>query len=129
MTVTKNRFSKKLCAYSAAVGAAATAGMALDANAAPITYDTEASPINVHGSFNTLPNGQNMAAIDPTVLGSSGNVNDGITPTAAGLLGAATGGTDNSGVSNATSAPTTAILARSISAGRADIYPVQRGGA
>ena len=101
MTVTKNKFRKRLCAYSAAVGAVATAGMALDANAAPIIYDTESSPVDVHSSFNTLPNGQNMAAIDPTVLGSSGNVNDGITPTAAGLLGAATGATDNSGVSNA----------------------------
>ena len=100
MTVTKNKFGKRLCAYSAAVGAAATAGMALDANAAPIIYDTEASPINVHSSFNTLPNGQNMAAIDPTVLGASTTVAS-TTPTAAGLLGMATGGSDNSGITNA----------------------------
>jgi hypothetical protein len=101
MTITKNKFRKRLCAYSAAVGAVATAGMALDANAAPIIYDTESSPVDVHSSFNTLPNGQNMAAINPTLLGASANVNDGTTPTAAGLLGHATGATDNSGVSNA----------------------------
>ena len=99
MTVTKNKFAKKLCAYSAAVGAAATAGMALDANAAPITYDTEASPIDVHGSFNTLPNGQNLAALNPTVLGASSDVGS-ITPTAAGLIGHSTGGVDNSGITN-----------------------------
>jgi hypothetical protein len=100
MTVTKKRFARKLCAYSAAVGAAATAGMALDANAAPIIYDTEATPVDVHSSFNTLPNGQNMAAIDPTTLSASAS-SPGTTPTAAGLIGAATGGVDNSGVSNA----------------------------
>ena len=100
MTVTKKRFAKKLCAYSAAVGAAATAGMALDANAAPITYDTEASPVDVHSSFNTLPNGQNMAAINPTTLGATTTVAT-TTPTAAGLIGHATGATDNSGISNA----------------------------
>ena len=100
MTVTKKKFAKKLCAYSAAVGAAATAGMALDANAAPITYDTEASPLNVHSSFNTLPNGQNMAAINPTTLGATTTVAT-TTPTAAGLIGHATGATDNSGISNA----------------------------
>ena len=100
MPITKKKFAKRLCAYSAAAGAVATAGMALDANAAPIIYDTEATPINVHSSFNTLPNGQNMAAIDPTVLGASTDVGS-TTPTAAGLIGAATGATDNSGVSNA----------------------------
>jgi hypothetical protein len=100
MTVTKKRFAKKLCAYSAAVGAAATAGMALDANAAPIIYDTESTPVDVHSSFNTLPNGQNMAAINPTTLSASAS-SPGTTPTAAGLIGAATGATDNSGVSNA----------------------------
>jgi hypothetical protein len=100
MTVTKKRFARKLCAYSAAVGAAATAGMALDANAAPIIYDTESTPVDVHSSFNTLPNGQNMAAIDPTTLSASAS-SPGTTPTAAGLIGAATGATDNSGVSNA----------------------------
>ena len=99
MTVTKNRLGKKLCAYSAAVGAAATAGVALDANAAPITYDTEASPIDVHGSFNTLPNGQNLAALDPTVLGASSDSGS-TTPTAAGLIGHSTGGADNSGITN-----------------------------
>ena len=101
MPVTKNSFAKRLCAYSAAAGAVATTGMALDANAAPIIYDTESSPVDVHSSFNTLPNGQNMAAINPTTLGASANVNDGTTPTAAGLIGAATGATDNSGISNA----------------------------
>jgi hypothetical protein len=106
MTVTKKKFARKLCAYSAAVGAAATAGMALDANAAPIIYDTESTPVDVHSSFNTLPNGQNMAAINPTTLGARANVNDGTTPTAAGLIGAATGATDNSGISNAALAGT-----------------------
>ena len=68
--------------------------------AAPIVYDTEANPIDVHSSFNTLPNGQNMAGINPTVL--TANVNSAsTTPTAAGLLGAATGASDNSGVTNA----------------------------
>lgn len=99
MPITKKKFAKRLCAYSAAAGAVATTGMALDANAAPIIYDTEATPINVHSSFNTLPNGQNMAALDPTVLGASTDVGS-TTPTAAGLIGAATGGVDNSGVSN-----------------------------
>ena len=66
-----NKLSKKFCAYSAAAGAAATAGLAGDAQAAPVIYDTEASPIQVHSSFNTLPNGQNQAAIDPTALGAS----------------------------------------------------------
>jgi hypothetical protein len=99
MPITKKKFAKRLCAYSAAAGAVATTGMALDANAAPIIYDTEATPIVVHSSFNTLPNGQNMAAIDPTVLGASTDVGS-TTPTAAGLIGAATGGADNSGVTN-----------------------------
>jgi hypothetical protein len=99
MPVTKKKFAKRLCAYSAAAGAVATTGMALDANAAPIIYDTEATPIVVHSSFNTLPNGQNMAAINPTVLGASAS-SPGTTPTAAGLIGAATGGADNSGVTN-----------------------------
>ena len=94
-----NKLSKKFCAYSAAAGAAATAGLAGDAQAAPIIYDTEASPIVVHSSFNTLPNGQNMAAIDPAALGASATVAT-TTPTAAGLLGHATGAADNSGVTN-----------------------------
>ena len=94
-----NKLSKKFCAYSAAAGAAATAGLAGDAQAAPVIYDTEASPIVVHSSFNTLPNGQNMAAIDPTQLGASATSAT-TTPTAAGLLGAATGASDNSGITN-----------------------------
>ena len=43
--VTENKLgklSKKFCAYSAAAGAAATAGLAGDAQAAPVIYDTEA---------------------------------------------------------------------------------------
>ena len=95
-----NKLSKKFCAYSAAAGAAATAGLAGDAQAAPVIYDTEASPIVVHSSFNTLPNGQNQAAIDPTALGASATSAT-TTPTAAGLLGAATGASDNSGITNA----------------------------
>ena len=94
-----NKLSKKFCAYSAAAGAAATASLAGDAQAAPVIYDTEAAPINVHSSFNTLPNGQNMAAINPTTLSASANEAS-TTPTAAGLLGAATGASDNSGVTN-----------------------------
>ena len=65
------QLSKKLCAYSAAAGAAATAGVATDANAAPMIYDTEATPINVHSSFETMP-GHNMAIIDPSIAGSDG---------------------------------------------------------
>ena len=67
-----NKLSKKFCAYSAAAGAAATAGLAGDAQAAPMIYDTEASPIQVHSSFNTMPNGQNSAAIDPTIASAAG---------------------------------------------------------
>ena len=67
-----NKLSKKFCAYSAAAGAAATAGLAGDAQAAPMIYDTEASPIIVHSSFNTMPNGQNSAAIDPTIASAAG---------------------------------------------------------
>ena len=100
-----NKLSKKFCAYSAAAGAAATAGLAVDAQAAPIIYDTEASPIVVHSSFNTLPNGQNMAAINPAALGASATVAT-TTPTAAGLLGHATGAADNAGISNAQLADT-----------------------
>jgi hypothetical protein len=101
--VTENKLgklSKKFCAYSAAAGAAATAGLAGDAQAAPVIYDTEASPIQVHSSFNTLPNGQNQAAIDPTALGASATSAT-TTATAAGLLGHATGAADNSGITNA----------------------------
>jgi hypothetical protein len=94
-----NKLSKKFCAYSTAAGAAATAGLAGDAQAAPVIYDTEASPIVVHSSFNTLPNGQNMAAINPAALGASATSAT-TTPTSAGLLGAASGGADNSGVTN-----------------------------
>ena len=65
------QLSKKLCAYSAAAGAAATAGVALDANAAPMIYDTEAAPINVHSSFETMA-GHNMARIDPSIAGPAG---------------------------------------------------------
>ncbi|MDE0939389.1 MAG: hypothetical protein OSA43_05480, partial [Pirellulales bacterium] len=92
-----NKLSKKFCAYSAA---AAVAGLAGGAEAAPVIYDTESTPIDVHSSFNTLPNGQNMAAIDPTALGASATSAT-TTPTAAGLLGAATGASDNSGITNA----------------------------
>ena len=100
-----NNLSKKFCAYSAAAGAAATAGLAGDAQAAPVIYDTEANPIVVHSSFNTLPNGQNQAAIDPTVLSASATSAT-TTATAAGLLGAATGAADNSGVTNSALAGT-----------------------
>jgi hypothetical protein len=65
------QLSKKLCAYSAAAGAAATAGMAADANAAPMIYDTEATPIIVHSSFETMA-GHNMARIDPSVASAAG---------------------------------------------------------
>ena len=65
------QLSKKLCAYSAAAGAAATAGVALDANAAPMIYDTEATPIDVHSSFETMA-GHNMARIDPSIAGPAG---------------------------------------------------------
>ncbi len=65
------QLSKKLCAYSAAAGAAATAGVALDANAIPMIYDTEATPINVHSSFETMA-GHNMARIDPSIAGPAG---------------------------------------------------------
>ena len=91
-----DKLGKKFCAYSAA---AAVAGLAGGAEAAPVIYDTESTPIDVHSSFNTLPNGQNMAAIDPTALGASATVAT-TTPTAAGLLGAATGASDNSGITN-----------------------------
>ena len=94
-----NKLSKKFCAYSAAAGAAATASLAGNAQAAPIVYDTEASPIVVHSSFNTLPNGQNMAAINPATLGASATSAT-TSATAAGLLGHATGAADNSGVTN-----------------------------
>jgi len=65
------QLSKKLCAYSAAAGAAATAGVAADANAAPMIYDTEATPIIVHSSFETMA-GHNMARIDPSVASAAG---------------------------------------------------------
>ena len=65
------QLSKKLCAYSAAAGAAATAGVATDANAAPMIYDTEATPIVVHSSFETMM-GHNMARIDPSIAGPAG---------------------------------------------------------
>ncbi|MEC7502121.1 MAG: PEP-CTERM sorting domain-containing protein [Planctomycetota bacterium] len=94
-----NKLSKKFCAYSAAAGAAATAGLAGDAQAAPVIYDTEANPIQVHSSFNTLPNGQNQAAIDPTALSASATSAT-TTATAAGLLGHATGAADNAGITN-----------------------------
>ena len=100
--VTENKLgklSKKFCAYSAAAGAAATASLAGDAQAAPVIYDTEANPIQVHSSFNTLPNGQNQAAIDPTALSASAT-DATTTATAAGLLGYATGGADNAGITN-----------------------------
>ena len=92
-----DKLGKRFCAYSAA---AAVAGLAGGGEAAPVIYDTEASPIDVHSSFNTLPNGQNMAAINPTTLTASANAAT-TTPTAAGLIGAATGATDNSGITNA----------------------------
>ena len=92
-----NKLGKKFCAYSSA---AATIGLVSGSEAAPVIYDTEASPINVHSSFNTLPNGQNMAAIDPMVLSGSAMAST-TTPTAAGLIGAATGASDNSGITNA----------------------------
>jgi len=82
------------------LAAAATASLAGDGQAAPVIYDTEAYPIEVHSSFNTLPNGQNMAAINPMALSGSA-MGSTTTPTAAGLLGAATGATDNSGITNA----------------------------
>jgi len=82
-----------------ALGASGTLTPAGGAEAAPVIYDTESTPIDVHSSFNTLPNGQNMAAIDPTTLAASAS-NASTTPTAAGLLGAATGAADNSGVTN-----------------------------
>ncbi|MEC7502122.1 MAG: PEP-CTERM sorting domain-containing protein [Planctomycetota bacterium] len=94
-----NKLSKKFCAYSAAAGAAATAGLAGDAQAAPVIYDTEANPIVVHSSFNTLPNGQNQAAINPLALSASATSAT-TTATAAGLLGYATGAADNSGITN-----------------------------
>jgi hypothetical protein len=106
--VTENKLSKlskKFCAYSAAAGAAATAGLAGDAQAAPVIYDTEANPIVVHSSFNTLPNGQNQAAINPATLSASAT-DATTTPTAAGLVGYATGGADNSGITNAQLADT-----------------------
>ena len=65
------QLSKKLCAYSAAAGAAATAGVALDANAIPMIYNTEANPINVHSSFETMM-GHNMARIDPSIASAAG---------------------------------------------------------
>jgi hypothetical protein len=65
------QLSKKLCAYSAAAGAAATAGVATDANAAPMIYDTEETPIVVHSSFETMA-GHNMARIDPSIAGPAG---------------------------------------------------------
>jgi hypothetical protein len=95
-TFTTNKLSKRFCAYSTAAVVASLAG---GGEAAPVIYDTEATPIDVHSSFNTLPNGQNMAAINPTVLTTSASAAT-TTPTAAGLLGAATGATDNSGVTN-----------------------------
>ena len=55
--------------------------------------------ISVHSSFNTLPNGQNQAAINPATLTASATSAT-TTATAAGLLGAATGAADNSGVTN-----------------------------
>ena len=94
-----NKLSKKFCAYSAAAGAAATAGLAGDAQAAPVHYDTEANPIQVHSSFNTMPNGQNQAAINPAALTVSAT-DASVTPTAAGLLGHANGASDNSGITN-----------------------------
>ena len=93
-----NKLSKRFCAYSAA--AAAVASVSGGAVAALIVYDTEANPIDVHSSFNTLPHGQNMAAINPTVLTANANSAT-TTPTAAGLIGSATGASDNSGVTNA----------------------------
>ena len=92
-----NKLSKKFCAYSAAAAVASLAG---GSEAAPVIYDTESTPIDVHSSFNTLPNGQNMAAINPTTLTASATAAT-TTPTAAGLLGAATGASDNSGITNA----------------------------
>ena len=93
------RLGKRVCAYSAVAGAAATASLAGDGQAAPVIYDTEAYPIEVHSSFNTLPNGQNQAAIDPTALTASAT-SDMTTASAAGLLGHATGAADNSGITN-----------------------------
>jgi hypothetical protein len=92
-----NKLSKKFCAYSAAAAVASLAG---GSEAAPVIYDTESTPIDVHSSFNTLPNGQNQAAINPTTLSASASGAT-TTPTAAGLLGAATGASDNSGITNA----------------------------
>jgi hypothetical protein len=92
-----NKLSRKFCAYSAAAAVASLAG---GSEAAPVIYDTESTPIDVHSSFNTLPNGQNMAAINPTTLTASATAAT-TTPTAAGLLGAATGASDNSGITNA----------------------------
>ena len=92
-----NKLGKRFCAYSTAAAVASLAG---GSEAAPVIYDTEATPIDVHSSFNTLPNGQNMAAIIPTTLTASATAAT-TTPTAAGLLGAATGATDNSGITNA----------------------------
>ena len=97
----RDGLGRRLSTYTAAAAAIAAAGLAGTAQAAPILYDTEATPIDVHSSFNTLPNGQNMAAINPLALGAAGSYNSGsTTPTAAGLLGAATGAADNSGLTN-----------------------------
>jgi len=62
------QFTRKLGTYSS-LAAAAVGGLAGKAQAAPIIYDTQNNPIDVHTDY--FDYGRNMAIIDPTVLTSS----------------------------------------------------------
>ena len=93
-------FTKKISGYTAAAGVAVVAGAAGDAQAAPIIYDTEASPIPVLTDY--FAYGTNMAVIDPTMAGAP----DGAGAAANGLIGVVvddSGGTGNGVVASSPS--------------------------
>jgi hypothetical protein len=101
-----NDFAKKVSGYTAAAAAATVAGSAGDAQAAPIIYDTESSPIVVTTDY--FAYGVNMAIIDPTMAGAP----DSAGAAANGLLGLVIEDSSN-GNSTVASAPSDGVVTSS----------------
>ena len=101
-----NDFAKKVSGYTAAAAAATAAGSATDAQAAPIIYNTESSPIVVTTDY--FAYGVNMAIIDPTMAGAP----DSAGAAANGLLGLVVEDSSN-GNSTVASAPTDGVVTSS----------------
>ena len=101
-----NDFARKMSGYTAVAGAAAVTGSAGDAQAAPIIYDTEASPIQETTDY--FAYGTNMAIIDPTMAGAP----DSAGAAANGLLGLVVEDSSN-GNSTVASAPSDGVVTSS----------------